>query len=66
MKIRRPLNQPKEEPVHHLAQARKITSAITPYLKKLRMRLCLIPERRRATYQIIRYRKAKRFLIRFR
>lgn len=66
MKIRRLLNQPKEVPVHHLARARKITSAITPYLRRLKMRLCLIPQRRRATYPIIRYRKAKQFLIRFR
>lgn len=66
VKIRRPLNQPKEVQVHHLGRARKTTSAITPYLKKLRMRLCLIPQRRRATYPIIRYRKAKQFLIRFR
>jgi hypothetical protein len=66
VKIRRPLNQPKEVPVHHLAQARKITSAITPYLRRLRTRLCLIPQKRRATYPIIRYRKAKQFLIKFR
>ncbi len=66
VKIRRPPNQPKGEPVHHLARARKITSAIIPYLKRLRTRLSLIPARRRATYQIIRCRKAKLFLIRFR